>query len=161
MTHVYIGVGSNQEAEYNLCTCIKALREVLGELQISTIYRSKAIGFEGDDFLNVVIGFETQQSVSELKTLFKQLEQAQGRQADQAKFSSRRLDIDLLLYGEQIDPALKLPHPDILQYPFVLFSLLELQPQLLHPVLQQPLIDLVPQTHLSTVGLTPINLSCL
>ena len=161
MTQVYVGIGSNQQPEQHLCAGIAALKAHFGALQISTVYQSKAVGFDGADFLNAVIGFETDLSAAELKKLFKQLEQAQGRTAEQAKFSSRRLDIDLLLWGEQVEASLKLPHPDILNYPFVLFPLVELAPNLCHPALQQPLSHIAQNSQLTQQDLSPVRLACL
>lgn len=161
MPQVYVSLGSNIEPEANLCTCLGALQQAFGLLHCSTIYQTAAIGFAGEPFLNAVVSFNTELSSAELKAWLKQLEAQQGRVSSQQPFSARTLDLDLLLYADLIQPEQKLPHPDILQYNFVLQPLAELAPEHKHPLLGKTFTELAKQ-HLphEPAPLTPIHLAC-
>lgn len=162
MPQVYVSLGSNIEPEANLCACLSALQQTFGNLRCSTIYRSAAVGFEGEAFLNAVVSFYTELSSRELKAWLKQLEAQQGRTQNQQKFSARTLDVDLLLYADLVQAAQKLPHPDILDYSFVLQPLAELAPELQHPILGKSLASLANKLGQANehVRLTAVELSC-
>lgn len=131
---VYVSAGSNIDPRANLKTACKALKRHYGDLQLSPLYQSPAAGFSGPDFLNLVAGFGTEEAPGEVRKRLAELEAQAGRDRSGGKFSSRTLDLDLLLYGDRIDASLKLPHPDIERYAFVLKPLADLAPHLRHPV---------------------------
>lgn len=135
MTTVYLGLGSNQDAENHIRAGIRALYQRFDKTAISPIYRSEAVGFEGRDFLNCAARIETDLSPVELKAWLTQLEDAYGRNRDQPKFSDRTLDIDILLHGDTVGDfdGLTLPRDEILKYAHVLKPLADLAPQLKHP----------------------------
>jgi len=135
MTRVYLGLGSNLGAEENLGFGIAELANRFGELSLSTVYRNAAVGFEGADFLNLVVGLSSERTPAEIHAEIEIIHNLAGRERGTAKFSSRPLDIDLLLYGKQIiaEPPVHVPRSDILEYGFVLRPLAELAPNLIHP----------------------------
>lgn len=137
-TEIYAGLGSNVDPARHLKHAIGELRRLYGRVEQSPIYRNPAVGFTGDDFLNLVVRFRSDCSPEELERLFSALEHAAGRREPDNKgtqeFGPRTLDVDLLLYGSTIDPAARLPRSDILQYAFVLRPLAELAPDLVHPL---------------------------
>jgi 2-amino-4-hydroxy-6-hydroxymethyldihydropteridine diphosphokinase len=133
MPEVFVGLGSNIEPEANLRWALRELTNRFGDLDRSSVYRSPAYGFEGPDFLNMVVGFATESSVDSVEAALSKLENVRGRDsADRA--GSRTLDLDLLLYGQRVDAAKRLPRMDVLSYPFVLAPLADLAPALRHPV---------------------------
>jgi 2-amino-4-hydroxy-6-hydroxymethyldihydropteridine diphosphokinase len=133
MPEVFVGLGSNVEPEANLRWALRELTNQFGPLNRSSVYRSPAYGFEGPDFLNMVVGFVADSSVDRVEEILSKLENARGRdRADRA--GSRTLDLDLLLFGQRVDAAKRLPRMDVLSYPFVLAPLAELEPALRHPV---------------------------
>lgn len=136
MTHVYVSMGSNIEREHHIRAGLLALHVQYGPLTVSSVYDSKAQGFAGDDFYNLVVGFETHEDVHTLAESLERIEHAQGRTHTSARFNPRTLDIDLLLYGDMVSQAsgLRLPRPDILQYAFVLRPLAEIAAELRHPL---------------------------
>ena len=134
MACVFVSAGSNIDPRANLETACGALRQHYGGLDLSPLYQSSAEGFSGPDFLNLVAGFETSESPGEIRQRLAKLEAQAGRDRSGGKFSSRTLDLDLLLYGGTVDASLKLPHPDINRYAFVLRPLTDLAPNLRHPV---------------------------
>ena len=79
MTRVYAGLGSNADKEKNIPAGIKALASHFFPLAISTVYESEPLGFLGDNFYNLVIGFDTKLSVLEVVKMFKSIESSLGR----------------------------------------------------------------------------------
>ena len=135
-TKVYLGLGSNRNAEANIGAGVQALQEAFDEVRISPVYRSPAVGFEGADFLNCAAVIETTMALGELKQWLVELEDHHGRDRSQPKFSDRTLDIDILLYDDLIGEhdGLELPRDEILKYAHVLKPLADLAPELPHPV---------------------------
>ena len=136
---VFVSAGSNIDPRSNLEAACKALNRCFGELELSPLYLSPAEGFSGPDFLNLVAGFRTEETPGQVRLRLAELEVQAGRDRSAGKFSSRTLDLDLLLHGDRVDQALKLPHPDIERYAFVLKPLADLAPDLLHPVHGTPI----------------------
>jgi 2-amino-4-hydroxy-6-hydroxymethyldihydropteridine diphosphokinase len=134
MTRAYVGIGSNVEPERHMVMAVQALRGRFGTLTLSPFYKNKAVGFEGDDFLNGVIGLDTDLEVPALKAALDEVELACGRQRGAARFAPRTLDLDLLLFGDEVDAAAKLPRADILRYAFVLKPLADIAAAGRHPV---------------------------
>ena len=139
MTQCYVSVGSNIDKAKNIEAGLNSLRETFGELSVSPIYETAAVGFEGDDFYNLVVGFESNLSAHAVFQILRDLEFKHGRSPNSQKFSPRHLDLDLLLYGDAIieDEFLKLPRVDIEKYAFVLQPLADIAPDLIHPIHQK------------------------
>ena len=135
MTKVYLGLGSNVEPAGPLQFGLRELSRHFGDLELSNIYRSKAVGFDGEDFLNMVAGLETDSSPQDIHDLIEDLHELANRQRNERRFSPRTLDIDLLLYGDRVidDGPIRVPRADILEYSFVLAPLAEIAPDLVHP----------------------------
>lgn len=131
----FISIGSNINREHNIHSALDALQCEYGQLQRSSIYESDAVGFAGDAFYNLVIAFHSNQDVLQIVLHLKQIETAHGRVNGKEKFSARTLDLDLLLYDQQIiaTEAVNIPHNDILNYAFVLEPLAEIAPDKHHP----------------------------
>lgn len=135
MSEVFVGIGSNVEPEQRVREAVRQLRQRFGEVNLSPVYRNPAIGFTGDDFLNLVVSFECRESAAELHTALDEIELRCGRVRGGPRFAPRTLDLDLLLYGNLIENApIKLPRPEILEYAYVLKPLADLAPARHHPV---------------------------
>lgn len=132
---VFLGIGSNVDPEKHVVAGVLALREAFGPVDLSPVYRSRAVGFEGRDFLNLAAAIRTRLSPRELKSWLAALEDRHGRRRDKPRFSDRNLDIDILLHDDRIldDDGLVLPRPEILHYAHVLKPLADLAPDRLHP----------------------------
>ncbi len=129
---------------------INAIFENIGTIiKISPVYKSPALGFDGDDFLNCVIQAETSLSPRKLlKTLMK-IEKSLGRERTTTnEYVSRPIDIDILFYNEEVKNTndLVLPHPEIPNRKFVLQPLAEINSTLKHPFLQKNVIRLLAET---------------
>jgi 2-amino-4-hydroxy-6-hydroxymethyldihydropteridine diphosphokinase len=132
---VWLSLGSNISPQKQIVSAIATLKERFGELIISPVYESKAVGFEGDNFLNLVVGIVTDLLPQELNAVLRKIEEDQGRLRSAEKFSPRTLDIDLLTYGEQVisQDNLQIPRDEILRYAFVLRPLADVAANECHP----------------------------
>ncbi len=139
ITQVYISVGSNIDRDENIRAGLDAMYDQFGELVCSPVYESVAFGFEGDNFYNLVVGFRTEKSVKDVANTLREIENVQQRARDGVKFSSRTLDLDLILYGDLVlhEGRLRIPREDIKEYAFVLQPLADIAPQQVHPELKQ------------------------
>lgn len=136
MTTGYISIGSNINKEIHVPASLYALEQTFGKLTVSSVYESESVGFSGDVFYNLVVGFDSDLEVKEVTRLLRQIELDNGRTRDSRKFAARTLDLDLLLYGDLIvnDGRLQIPRDEIEHYAFVLEPLAEIAPNLQHPI---------------------------
>ncbi len=144
MTQVLLGVGSNIDPQQNICAGLDALQQEFGELALSSVYQSAAVGFAGEPFHNLVVELDSTASVGQLASLLRQLEHAMGRPHDASRFSSRTLDIDILTYADccGLMDGVQLPREEITENAFVLCPLAELVPAVIHPRSGQSYADL-------------------
>ena len=135
MTRVYFSIGSNVEPLKYIELAVRELGARFGPVDISPVYRNKAIGFAGADFLNLVVGVDTDKSIDEVCSEIAAIHTLANRVRDDSKFVARTLDIDLLLYGQLITdgPPLHLPRVDVLKYSFALKPLADIAPEQRHP----------------------------
>ncbi len=136
MTRGYISVGSNIDKELNILSSLRALAQFFGDLFISSTYESEPVGFAGDTFYNLIVGFDSDLDVKTITQQLRQIELDHGRTRDCKKFSDRTLDLDLILYGDLIirDGCLQIPRDEIERYAFVLEPLAEIAGDMTHPV---------------------------
>lgn len=158
---VYLSLGSNIEAERHLSAALVSLRQRFGQLDVSPAYRFAAVGFDGPDFVNLAVGLDTDLPAQVLDDWLHALEEARGRRRDVARFSSRTLDIDIVLYGEQVldGPGhLQIPRDD-LRHAFVLKPVADIAPNLAHPVSGRRMGDLWAELAGTGCPLTQVTLS--
>ena len=120
----FLSIGSNINATKNIEFAIKELDLILSNINKSSIYQTKSIGFEGDDFLNLVVSGDSSLSFDELNLKLKKIEDFSGRDRNAPKFSARTLDIDIVL---QVDvDEIIFESDEIKKYDFVSKPLKEL-----------------------------------
>jgi len=143
-TEVFLSLGSNIDPKENLKYACRELEKAFGNIQISSVYRNKPIGFEGNDFLNMVVKVKSMFNPNEMLDFIRGLEAATGRDIATGTFDSRTLDIDMVLYGDLVHPEkpFKIPRNDIELYSFVLCPLAEIDPDGIHPVTGKTFKDL-------------------
>ena len=136
MSTAYLSLGSNVNARSNILSGVAALREAFSNVRLSPAYQTRAVGFDGDDFINLTASIETMLQPLELKRFLNELEDRHGRVRNVAKFSDRTLDIDILLYDDLylVSPLIEVPRAEIMTFTHVLKPLADLAPDLLHPV---------------------------
>ena len=144
MTWVFVAAGSNVAPVLNLERAARELRQTFGEVQFSSAYRNAAVGFEGEDFINFVAGFDTAREVHEVIDELQRIEGLCGRTRDAPKWAPRSMDLDILLYGERVcaEPGLVLPRPDLIRRPYMLGPMAELAPHIVHPTLGKTMAQL-------------------
>ena len=97
----FLSIGSNINATKNIEFAIKELSLILSNINKSSTYQTKAVGFEGDDFLNLVVSGESSLNFDELNLKLKKIEDLSGRNRNAPKFSARTLDIDIVLQTDE------------------------------------------------------------
>jgi 2-amino-4-hydroxy-6-hydroxymethyldihydropteridine diphosphokinase len=136
MAQVTVSLGSNIDSEQNIRQAIEQLQQRYGELTISPVYQTASVGFEGDDFLNLVVLFSAPDEVSDILRALKQIEDSMGRDRSLPRFSARSIDLDLLTYDSQIvdEAGVQVPRHEILKNAFVLKPLSDILGEEVHPV---------------------------
>jgi len=158
MTQVYLDIGSNINRRKNIQSCIDQLLLDFPNMRYSRAYESEAYGFEGDPFINLSASFQTELSYQDLKLYLKQLEDKHARERNNRKFIARTLDVDILLFGGLIlQPDVDLPRAEILKFPFVLFPLVELAADFVHPIEKRTIGEIVKKSKLNKNSLKEIK----
>jgi 2-amino-4-hydroxy-6-hydroxymethyldihydropteridine diphosphokinase len=144
MPDVYVAIGGNVDPLNYLRRALKLLERQFGELAVSPAYRNPAVGFEGEDFINLVVGFRTPLPPAAVRERLQAIEAACDRRADAPKWAPRTMDLDILLYGDLVSdtPGLVLPRPDLVRRPYMLKPMAEIAPDLVHPTLGKSMREL-------------------
>ena len=135
MHQVFISIGSNINPRHNI-EKVKIILDDLFECTYSSLFETAAEGFVGNKFINCIVSFETDLLPKELRNKCKQVEKDMGRTEDQKGMSDRIIDLDIILYGDQVikDDYFDIPSKDIDNCLFVLEPLAEIAGSLFHPV---------------------------
>jgi len=144
MPEVYVAAGSNVLPRANLRRALGLMRDTWPDLRVSSAYANEAVGFEGEDFINLVAGFGTDQPLVQVLERLHEIEAACGRPRNAPKWAPRSMDLDVLLYGDAVGeyPGAVLPRPDLLRRPYMLGPLAEIAPGLLHPTQGRTIAEL-------------------
>jgi len=148
MKIVFLGVGSNLgNRENNLEQAVARIVEYIGPvLKSSSIYITEPWGFKAEEeFLNIVVKIGTKLTPSGILGRILMIESLLGRVRDNKQYTSRLIDIDILLYGDIIvdEESLKIPHPLLHKRKFVLVPMCEIDSEMIHPVLNKSLAELL------------------
>ncbi len=136
MSHVYVAIGSNIEPEENIAKATGEMQRLFPDARFSSWYRNKAVGFEGDDFINGVVGFTTDLPLRSVVEKLHSVEAQCGRPRNAPRWAPRAMDLDILLFDNVVcsEPGITLPRPDLLKRPYMLGPLAEIAPEVVHPV---------------------------
>ncbi len=161
MPAVYVAAGSNVEPEKHLGLASAELGKHFPGLRFSPWYRNRAVGFNGADFINFVVGFPTDLAVEEVLARLHVIEELCGRPRAAPRWAPRSMDLDILLYGDRVldTPALRLPRPDLLKRAYMLGPLADLAPALVHPTVHSTIGDLWGRFDRTAHPLVPIPTS--
>lgn len=146
---IYLGLGSNLgDREKNIDQAVALIESHVGDLiSLSSLYTTAPVGFDSTHlFLNAVCRVSSTLSVDELLIMTQKIEKELGRSSKSTNqtYSDRLIDIDLLLFDDQIIdlPHLVIPHPRLHERLFVLDPLAEIAPDKVHPLLKQMMKEL-------------------
>jgi 2-amino-4-hydroxy-6-hydroxymethyldihydropteridine diphosphokinase len=160
MPQVYIAAGSNVEPLKNLALALTELRRSFPDARWSAAYRNAAVGFEGPDFINLVAGFSTGLTLAQVLTELHRIETLCGRPRNAPKWEPRAMDLDMLLYGDEVrsEPGVTLPRPDLVRRPYMLGPMAEIAPGVRHPTLQLTMSELWQRFDRSAHAMNPVSL---
>jgi 2-amino-4-hydroxy-6-hydroxymethyldihydropteridine diphosphokinase len=135
MTKVYVAAGSNVEPEKNLARACREIAATWPGTVFSHAYRNKAVGFDGPDFLNLVLGFDSGDPIAKVLVRLRAIETLCGRPPNSPKWASRAMDLDVLLFGSLVEKTddYTVPRPDLLKRPYMLGPMAEIAPSVIHP----------------------------
>ncbi|HLS80383.1 MAG TPA: 2-amino-4-hydroxy-6-hydroxymethyldihydropteridine diphosphokinase [Steroidobacter sp.] len=144
MPDVYAAMGGNIDPAQRLKRALRLLKAEFGALTVSPVYRNPAVGFAGEDFLNLVVKFSTDLPASEVRQRLQAVEMQCDRPRDAPKWAARTMDIDILLYGDVVscEPGLTLPRPDLVRRAYMLKPMADVAPRLVHPTLRKTMREL-------------------
>ena len=159
MVWVALSLGSNVDAENNLSSALDELLLQFHDLALSFVFRSKAQDGVAPDYLNMVVGIETDVPLQELARLLKKIEDKHRRDRSVPKSVNITLDIDLLLYGDKSGnfDGITLPRPEILTAAYVLWPLSQVAAKRKHPALKQSYAELWNAFDKTRQVVTPVN----
>jgi 2-amino-4-hydroxy-6-hydroxymethyldihydropteridine diphosphokinase len=161
MTHVYVAAGSNVEPEKNLARACREILQSWPDATFSRVYRNSAVGFEGPDFLNMVIGFRTTEPIETVIARLREIEILCGRPRNSPKWASRAMDLDVLLFGGQVEQTADytVPRPDLLKRPYMLGPMAELAPEVVHPTANKTIGELWREFDSAAHAMTPVDIA--
>lgn len=146
---VFFSIGSNlEDREYNIEDALDRIVENIGIIhKVSSFYETEPWGFTTDErFLNIAAEAETDLNPEDLMSIITKIENRMGRiRENSVEYTSRIIDIDILLYGDMVinHPDLKIPHPLMHERKFVLVPMNEIAPDAVHPVFGQTISELL------------------
>ncbi len=144
MPEVYVAAGSNIAPGARLREALAFIEDDYGPLKVSPTYRNAAVGFEGEDFLNLAIGISTDEGVWQVVERLRAIETRCGRPRDAPKWAARAMDLDIVLYGSLVcsEPGLTLPRLDLVRRAYMLKPVADIAPDVVHPTLGMRLAEL-------------------
>ncbi len=160
MPRVYVSVGSNIDKERNIRSAMAELRRCYGDIVASSVYESEPVGLEADNFYNLVVAFDTQLAPAAVIASLHDIESRHQRLKREKRFTSRTLDLDLLLYDDIVlrDGALEIPREEVTTCAYALGPLAEIAGDARHPVTGERFADLWARFDHSSQVIWPVEL---
>ena len=157
---VFVAAGSNVEPEKHLARACAEIKHSWNDTVFSRAYRNVAVGFDGPDFINLVMGFTTAQPLAAVIARLHAIETQCGRPRYAPKWASRTMDLDVLLYGDVVEKTADytLPRPDLLKRPYMLGPMAEIAPEVVHPVAQKSIGELWKHFDCDGHSMSPVDL---
>ena len=133
MSLLHLNIGSNQDRRKNILLALDSIESNFTEITMSSLFESPSEGFTGSNFYNIGVNVDTDKNINDIVNILHDIENSLGRDRNLPQVSSRIIDLDLVLYDDDINDKLNIPRRDILKYAFVLAPLAELNPNDIHP----------------------------
>jgi 2-amino-4-hydroxy-6-hydroxymethyldihydropteridine diphosphokinase len=159
-TRVYVAAGSNVEPEQNLARACGEIALTWPDAVFSPAYRNKAAGFDGPDFINMVLGFSTADPIEKVLARLRDIETLCGRPRNAPKWASRAMDLDVLMFGACIAKTADytLPRPDLLKRPYMLGPMAQIAPDVIHPTAGKTIGELWQEFDREGHAMVPVEL---
>ena len=159
MARAYLSLGSNIDREHYVTIALDNLSTIYGDLKLSSVFESEPLGFQGGRFYNMAVGIDTSQTVGELVETLLEIENDCERNRDTPRFSSRTLDLDLLIYADLVGliDNIYLPRKEIIESAFVLCPLAEIAGDDIHPITKLSYAELWSCFDKGEQGLWPVD----
>ena len=144
MTYVLLSIGSNIDREKNIRYSVERITQEYGDITLSPVYETVSVGFKGPSFFNLVLGFNSNESLLDIREHLRNIESEAGRVRGKKSFANRVLDIDVILFGDQdlSDQGFNIPRDEIEKYAYVLKPLSDLHPEMVHPVIGETYLEM-------------------
>jgi 2-amino-4-hydroxy-6-hydroxymethyldihydropteridine diphosphokinase len=157
---VFVAAGSNLEPEKHLARACAEIRHSWHDVVFSRAYSNVAMGFDGPDFINLVLGFTTSQPLDAVIARLRAIETQCGRPRYAPKWASRTMDLDVLLYGDLVEKTSEytLPRPDLLKRPYMLGPMAEIAPDVVHPTVGKTMALLWKEFDRDGHAMNPVDL---
>jgi 2-amino-4-hydroxy-6-hydroxymethyldihydropteridine diphosphokinase len=157
---VFVAAGSNVDPQRNLARACAEIAASWPDAHFSRAYANAAVGFEGPDFINLVVGFLSGQSIEALLVRLREIETLCGRPRNAPKWASRSMDLDILLFGDRVEKTTDytLPRPDLLKRPYMLGPLAEIAPEVMHPTANKTIGTLWAQFDRAAHDMKPVEI---
>lgn len=142
-TYLSLGTNLGNKLEH-LQRAVDLINNAVGQVKkVSSVYKTKSWGFEGDDFFNMCIEVSSSLNPEKMISTVLGIEHKMGRERNSGKgYKNRLIDIDILLFDDEIIffNDLKVPHPQMLNRKFVLVPLTEIAPNVIHPIVKKTIL---------------------
>ena len=160
MTSVYVAAGSNIEPEKNLARACEEIARTWSGVTFSRVYCNKAVGFDGPDFLNMVLGFRTHDPIESVLARLREIEIICGRPRNSPKWASRAMDLDILLFGARVKKTADytVPRPDLLKRPYMLGPMAEIAADVKHPTANKTIGELWAEFDRDAHSMAPVSI---
>lgn len=161
MQAVYVAAGSNVDPERNLARACGEIARSWPDVIFSRAYRNQAVGFEGPDFINMVLGFHTRDPIEPVIARLRDIEVLCGRPRNSPKWASRAMDLDVLLFGALVEKTADytVPRPDLLKRPYMLGPMAEIASGVVHPTASKTIGELWQEFDRDAHSMAPVTIA--
>lgn len=161
MVRVFVSIGSNIDKARHVRAAVAALRRRYGDITVSSVYESEPVGMAGENFYNLVAAFVTDQTPRAVAATLRDIESQHHRDRSSARFVSRTLDLDLILYGDTVlnEHGLAIPRAEVTTCAYALWPLAEIAGDARHPVSGERFSDLWSRFDKPTQPIWPVDIA--
>jgi 2-amino-4-hydroxy-6-hydroxymethyldihydropteridine diphosphokinase len=158
---VFVSIGSNIDKARHVRAAVAELRRHFGDVTVSSVYESEPVGMAGENFYNLVASFVTDQPPRAVAAALREIESRHQRERGGARFVSRTMDLDMILYGDTVlqEDGLVIPRAEITTCAYALWPLAEIAGGIRHPVSGERFSDLWSRFDTSSQPIWPVNIA--
>ncbi len=161
MVRVFVSIGSNIDKEIHVRAAVTELRRRYADVVVSSVYESEPVGMQGENFYNLVVSFATDLPPQAVADALREIESRHQRDRSGARFVSRTLDLDLILYGDAVlkEDGLAIPRAEVTACAYALWPLAEIAGDTRHPESGERFCDLWSRFDKTTQPIWPVDMT--